>query len=200
MGDTSPTPPLKLEPSPAGEVLRKDFLKRLTARLDEYRNLPLNILVWGAGAGSTSPARKKREDIKSELNKLNHNAMFSEDLESYGTDLPLTVVEKAQVETVDMVIVLMEDAPGTIAEVQRFATQAHLSKKFCIMIPKNYDGGFVGKDITDLISPQVQNVFWYTSEELARCDVLTHALKQVRIKQNQILITDSGRGKGEHGL
>lgn len=176
-----------------GEAVRNEYIQRLNNRLDDYRRLPLNVLVWGPGATSDTLARKKRVDIKNELKNRGHNAMFSEEIEQYGRDLPLTVREKAQVETADMVIVMLEDAPGALVEVYRFATQYHLGKKFCILIPRKYDGGFPGQDIQQVLNIQVQSVFWYTEEELKRCDVLTEALKQVRIMQNQIAVN------GEHG-
>jgi len=168
--------------TPEAEVISRSFDERYRAEREKIKHTKLNILVWGPGATATGLARKKREEIKQTLCNLGHNARFSEEFGLAG-DLFLNTDELAQIRAADLAIVLLENAPGALAETHEFASKPDLAWKFYIAIPQAYKDGFSGKGLVLLLSDLFHSVFWYTEEEMKRCAVVGQVCERVELYQ-----------------
>jgi hypothetical protein len=178
------TLPLSLPPAltPEAEKVTRSFDERYQAEREKIKSTKLNILVWGPGSASSKLARKKREEIKEMLCKLGHDARFSEDFEP-KTDLVTKLEELGQIRAADMAIVLLEDAPGALAETHDFAGKADLAWKFSIAIPLAYKDGYSANGVVRLLSELFHSIYWYTEEEIERCEVVGYARKRVELYQ-----------------
>ena len=185
MGDSIP-PTLPPARTPDAERMLNVFRARFEARLDKIRKIPLDILIWGPGIGSTSPVRQKRIQIRDELLKLGHNAMFSEELEDIGGNTPTKLQELAQAQLAHIIIDLLEDAPGALAEAHDFANRPDTSWKFFVLIPKQYEDGYSAKGAIQILGQLFTCVHWYAEGDIERCNVLTQVLKRVELVQQFI--------------
>jgi hypothetical protein len=104
--------------------------------------------------------------------------MFSEEIPRVKREISETDKEFVEADHADLIIVLMEGAPGAIAEVCTMGI-AQFGRKFCVMVPKEYKDGFVANGpLRDLSEKYGGDIFWYTKEDLAACNVKGRALKQ----------------------
>ncbi len=176
------TPTLPPARTPEAEKITRSFDERYKAEREKIKSTKLNILVWGPGSASSKLARKKREEIKEMLCNLGHDARFSEDFEP-KTDLATKLEELGQIRAADMAIVLLEDAPGALAETHDFAAKVDLAWKFSIAIPLAYKDGYSANGVVRLLNELFHSVYWYTEEEMARCEVVGYARKRVELYQ-----------------
>jgi hypothetical protein len=179
---TNTFPPVR---TPEAQRMYEVFKMQYQGRLQTVRP-PLNILIWGPGTSSSSRVRKKRVQIHDELTRLGHNPMFSEDLDGLGDDMPANLKELVQGELVHMIIDLMEDSPGALAEVHDFATYPNVGWKLHILIPQAYKDGYSAKGIIRIVDELFSCVYWYADGEIESCNVLTQVLKRVVLMQEYV--------------
>ena len=130
--------PILPEPkTEAARQARKRFERQVEEQQNKEQQIAFNILVWGMSPNRDVPMAQKRKDIGSQLIEDGHNAMFSEDLSSLSQDPDLseTSREFAQANAADLIIVLIEDSPGALAEVCDFCARPDLAPKVYIMVP-----------------------------------------------------------------
>lgn len=180
MGDASPLPAGRDD---AARRERARFLARYQRFLDEVREISLSVLVWGPGPTSASPVAQKRKEIRDELIDLGHNAMFSEDLPDFSGHFSAKAKEFAQARAAHLILILIEDAPGALAETHDFCGDPKIARKVLVLAPKKYRGGYSGQGALSDLS-EGGGVHWYDEEELDRCDVLTRAVKRVEAMRN----------------
>ena len=136
--------------------------------------------------GKNDLIAQKRKDIGDQLIEDGHNAMFSEDLTHLGSDLNLSEASKelAQAREADLIIVLVEGSPGTLAEVCDFCVRPDIAHKVYIMAPHSYRDGYPGKgDLRDL-DEGYGVVHWYEPQEVVACNLLTQACKRVQARRS----------------
>jgi hypothetical protein len=172
-------PAFDLKPPTQREKER--FLRAMQEDLSELANQPLSILVWGPGTSQTSPAARKRVQIRDELLKLDHNAMFSEELEQFGQGKVLKLQELAQARNAHQVIILWEDAPGAMGEAHDFANLPNIAWKFYILIPKRYEKGYSSQGALLFLKHLWNSVYWYEEGELESCSVLGKVLERTDV-------------------
>ncbi|MBI5651480.1 MAG: hypothetical protein HZC40_13715 [Chloroflexi bacterium] len=180
---------LPIARTPEAERMLSEFKTRYKTRLERMRNTPLHVLVWGPGTKSSSPVRNKRIQIRDDLLRRGHNAMFSEELKDIGDDLPTKIQELAQIQEAHLVISLLEDAPGALAEAHDFANRQDTASKFFFLIPKKYQGGYSAKGAILILSQLFNCVHWYDEGEIQNCTVLTQALRRVRLVQALVSVS-----------
>lgn len=168
--------------TPEAEDQLAIFKLRCDARLNTILQKPLNILVWGPGSKSPTPVYNKRVQIREELLKRKHNAMFSEEL-TKPNNIPTKLQELAQIQESDLAVVLIEDAPGALAEVHDFAGRYDTCPKLFILIPKKYQAGYSAKGAIQIVDRLFNGVYWYEENELVSCNVLTQVLERVKLVQ-----------------
>jgi hypothetical protein len=162
---------------------RERFLARYQRFLNEAREISLSVLVWGPGPTYTSPVAQKRRDIRDELIDQGHYAMFSEDLPDFPGHFSTKAKEFAQARAAHVILILIEDAPGALAETHDFSGDPNISPKVFVLAPKKYRAGYSGqgalRDLSDC-----GGVYWYDDEEVGRCNVLTRAVRRVEAMRN----------------
>jgi hypothetical protein len=166
--------------TPAARKARDRFIRDLEAYHRKVRNVALNIIVWGPNPESAGPAPQKRKQIRAALIREGHNAMFSEEEEIASLIQGISEIEKEypQAHYADLIIVLMEGAPGAIAEVCLFGL-TNFGGKFFVMMPTAYQNGFVAVGpIRELAEKHGGSVYWYAEEDLDSCNVMSEALKR----------------------
>jgi hypothetical protein len=157
---------------------RERFEAQYKRYLEAARCVALTILVWGPNPASASPAAQKRKEIRATLTDLGHNAVFSEDLHQPG-NMSLMSVERAQALASDMIVILIENAPGAIGEMHDFCTDLQIAPKVLVLAPERYRDGYSAHGmLRDLSDAYEGGVYWYVDEELTRCDVLSRVLKK----------------------
>ena len=162
---------------------RERFEAATSALLEEVQNISLSVLVWGPSPQSDSPVARKRVEIRDMLISVGHNAMFSEDLSTQSSDYSEKTKEFAQARAAHLVIILVEGAPGALAEAHDFCSHHEIVNKVCVMIPKAYLEGYSAKGAIKLLNDGHGGVHWYEAEELEACDVRKHAMRFVAARR-----------------
>lgn len=90
--------------TPEAILARKQFMAKYQKMLDLAKGVSFTILVWGPDPTSSSSVAKKRVDIRDELIRLGHNAMFSEDMPELGLGLSEKSKEYAQAKAADVIL------------------------------------------------------------------------------------------------
>jgi len=107
--------------------------------------------------------------------------MFSEDI-GLPTELGPSVStsekgkEFAQAIAADLVFVLLEDAPGALAEAHDFGNHPELASKMYVMIPRAYEEGYSARGAIKLLEDAYGNVFWYDPQDIESCKLLERAV------------------------
>jgi hypothetical protein len=156
---------------------RKRFLRAYQKRLDEIRQFPLSILVWGPKLDAGNPVANKRRQIHQELIDRGHNAMFSEELPA-ACSFSERTKELAQIREADLAIILIEDSPGAQGEVNDFSGLSDIAPKLFVLVPDRYRGGYVAKGALQELERAHGGVFWYHPSDLAECKVASAAIER----------------------
>jgi len=170
----------------AARAERARFEARRRRVLQEAQLVSLSILVWGQNPASASPVAQKRKEIRDELERLGHNAMFSEDLASSGLGLSAKSEEFAQAMAVHLIIILVEDAPGALAEAHDFCNHPKVAPNVYILIPQRYRDGYSAQGAIKDLEDGYGGVYWYADDEISSCNVKKLALKRAEARR-QIL-------------
>lgn len=175
--------------TPEAVEARKRFDRKYESFLREAQKESLSILVWGQNPKRRTPPADKREEIRSKLRELGHNAMFSEEIPPpNGTTAAGQLSEKskefAQARAADLVIVLVEDAPGALAETHDFCNHPEIGPKTLIMIPEAYQNGYSAQGAIADAGNAFGNVYWYKPEDVTECNLLGEAVKKAEALRN----------------
>ena len=163
---------------------RERFEARYKKFLEESRRVSLSILVWGQNPRSGSALANKRMEICDELLRLGHNAMFSELLPDPAGDVSEKTKEFAQARAADLVIILVEEAPGALAEAHDFCNDPKIAPKVYVLIPKKYQQGYSSQGAMRDLSDAHGGVYWYDENELQRCDVFKYAVRRAEARRH----------------
>src|SRR5215213_449981 len=123
-------PPL----TPEAEKERARFKAASETYLRSVQRIALSILVWGPDPNRDSVVARKRREIRDTLLGLGHNAMFSEDISPKSKHLSLKSLEFAQAQAAHLIIILLEDSPGAVAEAHDFCNHPEIAPKVCVLI------------------------------------------------------------------
>lgn len=172
----------------AARRARRNFDQGVEEQLKKEKKIAFNILVWGMSLDRDDPIARKRKDIKSQLIKDGHNAMFSEELTSLGGDLGFSEKSKefAQVNKADLVIILIEDSAGATAEASDFCNHPDLASKIYVMAPKSYKTGYSGQGALKELDEGYGGVYWYQRSDVEVCHLLAQACKRVRARRSMV--------------
>ena len=170
----------------AARQARRSFERRVEEQLKQEKRIAFSILVWGMSPERDAPIAKKRTDIGNQLLEDGHNAMFSEDLAHLGSNLDLSETSKefAQANAADLIIVLVEGAPGALAEVCDFCVRPDIAPKVYIMAPESYRSGYAGQGALRELDEGYGGVHWYEPQEVVVCNLLTQARKRVQARRS----------------
>ena len=171
----------------AARQARRDFECQVgEQQKGELHLIAFSILIWGMSPDRDDLIAQKRKDIGAQLIEDGHNAMFSEDLSylSQDPDQSETSKEFAQANAADLIIVLVEDSPGALAEVCDFCVRPDLSPKVYVMAPDSYKAGYAGQGALKELDEGYGGVYWYRKKEVKTCQVLTQACKRVRARRS----------------
>lgn len=152
------------------------FKTAYEARLREVEKVPLTILVWGPNPQSESPVAKKRNEIREELKDLGYNAMFSEDLSIQAGDISEKAKEFAQALEAHLIFILVESAPGALAEAHDFCNHPDIAPNLVVMIPKKYEEGYSARGAIKILGDAYNGVYWYEDEDLNICNLRKRAV------------------------
>jgi hypothetical protein len=166
----------------AAKKSRTLFLKKRARFLKRREAISLTVVVWGQHPKSTSEVGKKRKDIKQELIKLGHHAVFSEELAVEGAYTSQKVDELAQAHAADVIIALVEDS-AALSETHEFGAYRDIAPKFLVLAPTKYQDSYSGVGILrDLTG--YGKVHWYKPSDLTACRVLEAAVRHVETIRN----------------
>jgi hypothetical protein len=126
----------------------------------------------------------KRKQIRDALIKNGHNAMFSENIPTAKAGLSEKSKEFAQAHAAHFIVVLVEDAPGALAEVHDFCEVRSLIAKMYVLVPWKYKGGYSSKGALADLSEAYGGVVWYKEKDLQSCQVLTRVLRRVEARRH----------------
>lgn len=167
----------------AAKLSRARFLEKRARFLKKRESISLNVVVWGKNPKSRSEVARKRKEIKQELLKLGHYAVFSEELAVEGAYVSQKVDELAQAHAADVIIDLIEDSPGGLGEAHDFGPYRDIAPKFLVLAPTKYQDSYSGMGILrDLTG--YGKVHWYKPADLTACRVLEAAVRHVETIRN----------------
>lgn len=162
---------------------RERFEAVYKACLRKVQEVTLSILVWGPNPQSDSPVARKRKEIREELKKLGHNAMFSEDLLNQTDNASEKLNEFAQAQAAHLIIILVEDAPGALAEAHDFCNHPDIAPNVYVMIPKKYEEGYSARGAIKDLSDGFGGVYWYEDKDLQICNVREQAVSRAEARR-----------------
>lgn len=170
----------------AAKKARISFEWQFKEQQKKEQQIAFNILVWGMSPDKSDPIAKKRKDIRKQLLEDGHNAMFSEELTSLGHDSGLSEKSRefAQAKTVHLIIILIEDSPGALAEACDFCNHPDLAPKIYVMAPDSYRASYAGRGALKELDEGYGGVHWYQKGDVEACNVLTQACKRVRARRS----------------
>ena len=156
--------PILPEPkTEAARQARRDFERRVEEQLKQEKKIAFSILVWGMSPESDDPISRKRKEIRNQLIDDGHSAMFSENLTNLGSDLERSEKSKefAQAKTADLIIILIEDSHGALAEACDFCNHPDLAQKIYVMAPDTYKTGYAGQGALKELDEGYGGMHWY---------------------------------------
>ena len=178
--------------TPEAKREQERFLAAYNANLERAKCIALSILIWGPDPTHDSPVSRKRSEIRDRLIKWGHNAMFSEDIESNLIDLSEKSKEHAQALAAHLILILIEDSPGALAEAHDFCNDPEIAQKVFVLAPRRYKAGYSGKGALKDLNDAHGGVYWYTDNDLSVCQVCkaavarAEALRQLRLRGGTI--------------
>jgi hypothetical protein len=167
----------------------KDAFARFDAcfkeQLTRILAVPIRVLVWGPNPTSSSPAAKKRAEIRDALKARGFCAVFSEELKKPegSEEMSEKTVEQAQVVAAHLILVLLEGAPGALAELHDFVDDPETVGKIYAMVPSAYKEGYSANGAIRELDDGYGGVYWYGPDELEACHVLTRAVKRANARR-----------------
>jgi hypothetical protein len=93
----------------AAKLALRRFKAACDAQIARTKSIALAILVWGPGSAAKGPVADKRKQIRDELIKEGHLALFSESLSSAGKRLSEKSKEFAEAKSADLILILVLD-------------------------------------------------------------------------------------------
>jgi hypothetical protein len=168
------------------------FQRHYKVWIKKPESISLSILIWGPNPGSQSRVARKREAIRQALINRGHHAFFSEELPDPSQHEFLIADELAQARAADLIIVLVEDAPGARAEVIDFCNRPEIIQKVLVMVPEGLRQSYIGRGPLSIIEDGYGGVFWYTDDDLENCRVLTKAIRRVEARRLVKALTKGG--------
>jgi hypothetical protein len=173
---------MKYEPpeglTPQGRKEWERFLAVYSANLKRAESISLSILVWGPDPQRDSPVSNKRKEIRDELNRLGHNAMFSENIPKDKSGISEKSKEFAEALAAHLIIILVEDSPGALAEAHDFCNHPDIAAKVLILVPRRYKKGYSARGAIKDLEDAHGGVVWYADGDLLVCKVCAHALRR----------------------
>jgi hypothetical protein len=141
------------------------------------------ILVWGPGPNG-GKLYEKRVQIRNQLRKLGHAALFSEEIDSISNmNIPPDVRELQQATLADFLVVL-QASPGSTAEVHDFGRFLQLGDKMLIFIDEHHIHGYSYTGLLTTLSGLFNNVVAFKHpEDVEQCFLLGKVLERVRLLQ-----------------
>jgi len=165
----------------AKEYFDTVFMPQYQAVLDQVRQTPLVILVWGPGEGAGDLYRK-RVAIRDELRRRGHAAVFSEEI-SGPAGLSQKMIEFLQAQKADFIVV-MQASYGAVAEVHDFAEFRVISAKMLIFVDEKAADGYSYRGALAELKTLYNNVETYKyPDDIAQCNLLTKVMAKVDVMQ-----------------
>lgn len=168
--------PAGLTPEAQRELERWDAERQ--ALIAEIKKIPLRILVWGPGTASPNPVATKRVQIRDALLAEGFVAVFSEIWATAEPVLSQKTNELTQALTAHLIIILIEDSPGALAEMHDFSSHQDIVRIMYVMCPRRYESGYSAQGAGKVLDLAYGNVYWYEDGEITDCKVLTRALER----------------------
>ncbi|MBI5302363.1 MAG: hypothetical protein HY868_09510 [Chloroflexi bacterium] len=159
------------------------FKPRYTALQQAVRQTPLVILVWGPGA-SAGDLYRKRLQIRDELRRLGHAAVFSEELAGGSpAEMSQKGIEFLQAQAADLIVV-MQTSYGSVAEVHDFASYRIVNFKMLIFIDERAQDGYSYRGALTELKTLYNNVetFKYP-DDITQCHLLRKVIEKVNVLQ-----------------
>jgi hypothetical protein len=165
----------------AAQLKYQEFKKRCEQDFEKLKEIALTILVWGPSPKRADPIAQLRLQIIDELGEMGHNALKSEDLVEFGSGFLLSEKTKELIEAknADVIIILIEDSPGALAELHDFLSFSEIASKILLFIPERYKGGYSAEGAVKDLEDAYHGVIWYTNEDLASSSIKSLAIKRV---------------------
>ncbi len=134
-----PDIPKGLTPEAKRERLR--FMKAVESLTTKTGKIALSILVWGQDPKKRTPLARKRRQIRAELRRRGHHALFSEEIAGSAGQFSEKTKEFAQALAAHLIIILVEESPGAMAEAHDFCEHPDIAPKVFVLIPQSYKKG-----------------------------------------------------------
>jgi hypothetical protein len=174
--------PVPMSPR-AQQYFNSVFKPQYEALQQAVKQTPLVILVWGPGA-SAGDLYQKRVQIRDELRRRGHAAVFSEELEGGGPDsLSQKGIEFLQAQAADLIVV-MQASYGSVAEVHDFAEHRVINFKMLIFIDERAADGYSYRGALAELKILYNNVETYKyPDDITQCNLLKKVVEKVDVLQ-----------------
>lgn len=172
--------------TPEARLSRARFLERVLANMEATKTVALDILVWGPSVTRDDIIARKRQEIRDTLLANGFNAMFSEEIRPSfrrQVDLSEKSIEFEQAREAHLIIILVEDAPGALAEAHDFCNHPDIAPNIYIMFPRKYKDGYSAAGAIHDLAVGYGGVYWYKDTEISSCNVLTKAAKRAEARR-----------------
>jgi hypothetical protein len=104
--------------------------------------------------------------------------MFSEEISPKLKSLSLKSIEFSQAQAAHLIIILVEDSPGAVAEAHDFCNHPELAPKICVLIPRKYKKGYSAQGAIRDLENAYGGVYWYSDRDLTVCKVCARVVNR----------------------
>lgn len=158
------------------KTFKEDLDKEVS---DSLQNIVVRTLVWGPGKGSKRrDLYKKRLDIRKELLRKKHLALFSEELEQEQEEVNNRLYEFMQAKHCDCIIIIAAEI-GSTNELRDIVDFSKIIGKSIIFFPSEANKRYTGDLISDLEERGACRVERFTKKDVTECNLLSNAVKFV---------------------
>ncbi len=142
----------------------------------EMAKVSLKVLIWGPTPKSRWPEAPKRRELKEELSKAGHKAMFSEGLSFDSGVLPVSIQELMQVKDKPLTVCI-GGSFGPVAEAETLGRL--LGPKFLLWLPETVKKGYTGQGLAKTLGTTGRPPQFYGAADLDSCILVTATMHWV---------------------
>ena len=164
--------------TPEANDLVTRIKQNIKSRLADASRVPVSVLLWGPGLKSTSPLAKVRLSLRSELRRVGHAALFSEELCDPRSKSSTRLQQLAQAQEAD-VVVSIPCTPGAIGEIHDFVVDRRVRAHTLVFMNEEHSDGYCLQSL-DAISNVVSFRLEYYPNELETGIIRDVTLQEVQ--------------------
>ena len=151
-----------IELTPEAAHLWQEIAPKMQHKIIEIKKTPVAILIWGPSPCIDTPVGRIRLELRSELRKIGHLAVFSEELLDSSLNISNRSQQLMQAEEFQLIISIPA-SPGAIGEIHDFVIDTRVNSRIIVFLNQNYDSGYSNQSLSALENDISFKLYYYKS-------------------------------------